>query len=191
MYNNTRSDNMIKYIIGIIVIIIVVAFIIIFNKLVQNKNKVKEAFSTMDVYLKKRWDLIPNLVEVTKKYASHEKEVFEKLTEIRSKSYDDLSSTEKISSNIELSSNLSRLLAIAENYPELKASTNFIDLSRNLSQVEDEIAKSRKYYNGTVRDFNNIIEMFPTNIVALICGFKSQKMFEAKEEEKESIKVEV
>ena len=182
---------MIKYIIGIIVIIIVVAFIIIFNKLVQNKNKVKEAFSTMDVYLKKRWDLIPNLVEVTKKYASHEKEVFEKLTEIRSKSYDDLSSTEKISSNIELSSNLSRLLAIAENYPELKASTNFIDLSRNLSQVEDEIAKSRKYYNGTVRDFNNIIEMFPTNIVALICGFKSQKMFEAKEEEKESIKVEV
>lgn len=182
---------MIKYIIGIIVIIIVVAFIIIFNKLIQNKNKVKEAFSTMDVYLKKRWDLIPNLVEVTKKYASHEKEVFEKLTEIRSKSYDDLSSTEKISSNIELSSNLSRLLAIAENYPELKASTNFIDLSRNLSQVEDEIAKSRKYYNGTVRDFNNIIEMFPTNIVALICGFKSQKMFEAKEEEKESIKVEV
>ena len=182
---------MIKYIIGIIIIVLVIVFIVVFNKLVQNRNKVREAFSTMDVYLKKRWDLIPNLVEVTKKYASHEKEVFEKLTEIRSRSYDDLSSNEKISSNIELSSNLSRLLAIAENYPELKASTNFIDLSKNLSQVEDEIAKSRKYYNGTVRDYNNIIEMFPTNIVALICGFKSQKMFEASAAEKESIKVEV
>ena len=182
---------MIKYIIGAIVVILIIVFIVIFNKLVQNKNKVKEAFSTMDVYLKKRWDLIPILVEVTKKYASHEKEVFEKLTELRSKSYDDLSGTEKISSNIELSSNLSKLLAIAENYPELKASTNFIDLSKNLSQVEDEIAKSRKYYNGTVRDFNNIIEMFPTNIVALICGFKPQKMFEASSEEKENVKVEV
>ena len=182
---------MIKYIIGIIIIVLVIAFIVIFNKLVQHKNKVKEAFSTMDVYLKKRWDLIPNLVEVTKKYASHEKEVFERLTKIRSRNYDDLSSNEKITSNIELSSNLSRLLAIAESYPELKASTNFIDLSKNLTQVEDEIAKSRKYYNGTVRDYNNIIEMFPTNIVALMCGFKSQKMFEAGAEEKESIKVEV
>lgn len=179
---------------AIIIIIAIILLIVIFmfstyNSLVKLRNKVKEAFATMDVYLKKRWDLIPNLVEVVKGYASHEKETFEGVTNLRSKAYSDMDQDAKVTANNELTKYINKLLAVAENYPELKANENFKDLSNQLSGIENDIANARKYYNATVRDLNNKIEMFPSNIVAGMFKFKEEKMFEAQEQERENVKV--
>jgi len=148
-----------------------------------------EAFSTMDVYLKKRWDLIPNLVEVVKGYAKHESSTFEKIASLRSSPYDSMSSRDKIDSNEELTSQISRIFAIAENYPELKASQNFSELSAGLIKIEDDIAQSRKYYNAVVKKMNNKVEMFPSNIIAGMFGFKQSKMFEAELEARANVEV--
>ena len=165
--------------------------IITYNNLTKWKNLVKEALSTMDIYLKKRWDLIPNLVEIVKGYAQHEKDVLEKITELRTNNYEEMSKDKKININEQITNNLSKIVAIAENYPELKSSENFSQLSKDLTKIEDEIANSRKYYNGTVRIYNNKIQMFPSSIIANIFGFKESKMFEANIEEKNNIKVEI
>ena len=174
-----------------VIVLIVVYILIQYNGFVRLNNKVKEAFSTMDVYLKKRWDLVPNLVETVKGYAKHESSVLEEITKLRSNSYDSMSSVEKIDTNNQLAGKISKIMAIAENYPDLKASQNFLDLMKQLTQVEDEIANSRKYYNAVVRKLNTKIEMFPSNIIASIFGFKPSKMFEAGEEEKNNIKVDL
>ena len=171
--------------------IILVYGIITYNNLTKWKNLVKEAFSTMDIYLKKRWDLIPNLVEIVKGYAQHEKDVLEKITELRTNNYEEMSKDKKININEQITNNLSKIVAIAENYPELKSSENFSQLSKDLTKIEDEISNSRKYYNGTVRIYNNKIQMFPSSIIAKIFGFKESKMFEANIEEKNNIKVEI
>ena len=175
-------------IIGIIVLIALYVFST-YNGLIKTRNLVEEAFSTMDVYLKKRWDLIPNLVEVVKGYAAHEKETLEQVTSLRTNSYDDMSMEQKISVNEQVSQGISKLLAVAENYPDLKASQNFSDLSKELSNVENDIANSRKYYNGTVRNLNNKVQMFPSNIIANIFNFKAAKMFEIVTEERNNVKV--
>lgn len=175
-------------VIGIIILIAIYA-VSQYNSFVKLNNMVKEAFSTMDVYLKKRWDLIPNLVETVKGYMKHESEVLEKIVELRNISYDKMSSSDKIDANKELARGLSKLIAVVENYPELKSSQNFSDLTHQLSQIEDEIAKSRKYYNGVVRNLNTKVEMFPSNIIASMFNFKTEKMFEANENERENIKV--
>ena len=179
-----------EYAMGIICGLLIVYIIVTVNKIIKANNKVKEAFSTMDVYLKKRWDLIPNLVNTTKAYAKYESETLEGIVKERT-NYAKLSMKDKLSSNEEISSNLNKLLALAESYPELKANENFLDLSKQLTTVEDEIAHSRKYYNASVREFNNRIEMVPSNIVAKIFGYKSKNMFEATAEEKENIKIEM
>ena len=180
---------MITYIIiGIIVILIIYIFVL-YNSFVNSNNMVNEAFSTMDVYLKKRWDLIPNLVEIVKGYATHEKQTLEEVVKLRSNNYENMSNNEKMSSYEETYPRVERLMAIAENYPELKASTQFQNLSENLTKAEDEIANSRKYYNAVVRMFNNKVEMFPNNIFAKIFGFKSKNMFEAKAEERKNVEV--
>ena len=154
-------------------------------------NIVKEAFSTMDIYLKKRWDLIPNLVEVVKGYEKHEKETFNEITSLRTSNYDDMSMNKKINVNEQLTQEISKIIAILENYPDLKASENFLQLSKELIQLEDEIANSRKYYNGSVRILNTKILTFPSNIVAGIFGFKQASMFEVNTEEKNNVKVEL
>ena len=177
------------YIIIAIVVLLVIYVLSQYNSFVKLKNAVKEAFSTMDVYLKKRWDLIPNLVETVKGYAKHEKETFEKIVQARNLSYDKMSETEKIEANQTITSGLSKLIAIAENYPELKANDNFTQLMAELSKIEEDIANSRKYYNGVVKEMNTKIEMFPSNIVAGIFGFKQSKMFETSEEERNNVKV--
>ena len=159
----------------ILVGIILVYGIITYNNLTKWKNLVKEAFSTMDIYLKKRWDLIPNLVEIVKGYAQHEKDVLEKITELRTNNYEEMSKDKKININEQITNNLSKIVAIAENYPELKSSENFSQLSKDLTKIEDEIANSRKYYNGTVRIYNNKIQMFPSSIIAKIFGFKENQ----------------
>ena len=179
------------YIIIVIVIIILIALFVTYNSFIKLNNKVKEAFSTMDVYLKKRWDLIPNIVETVKGYAKHEKITLKEVIELRNGVYDKMSEDEKIKTNEQLSKDINKIMALAESYPDLKASENFKDLSNQLTKVEDDIANSRKYYNGTVRIYNNKVEMFPSNIIAKIFGYKSTNMFEASETERENVKVEL
>lgn len=179
------------YVLIVIVFIILLYIIITYNKLVGLKNIVKEAFSTMDIYLKKRWDLIPNLVEVVKAYASHEKSTFEEITNIRSKLYDSLKPNEKISINENLSNDLPQIIALAENYPELKANENFLDLSKQLVKIEDDIASSRKYYNGAVRKLNTTIQKFPNNMVANMFKIGIDDMFKTTDEERKNINVDL
>ena len=169
--------------------ILILSVILIYNSLIYARNSVNEAFSTMDVYLKQRWDLIPNLVECVKSYMEHEKSILEEVTKIRSSMYEGLSQQAKIEANKKITTDLSKLFALAENYPELKANTVFLDLQEKLTKVEDDIAYSRKYYNANVRDLNNKIQMFPTNIIASMFGFKEAKMFEIDEAQREPIKV--
>jgi len=177
------------YIIIAIIVLILIYFGVTYNNFVKLNNTVKEAFSTMDVYLKKRWDLIPNIVETVKGYAKHEKSTLKEIIELRNSTYDNMSANEKVDVNNKLSQGINKLMAIAEAYPDLKANENFKDLSQQLTKVEDDIANSRKYYNGAVRIFNDKVQMFPSNIVAGMLGFKEQKMFEASESERENVQV--
>ena len=179
------------YVVITVIIIIVIYAIVLFNSFASLDNKVKEAFSTMDIYLKKRWDLVPNLVEVVKAYAKHEKDTLEEITKLRGNIYDDMSNDEKIKTNLKLNRDIDNIMLLVESYPELQASDNFKDLSDKLVKIEDDIANSRKYYNGTVRIFNNKVEMFPNNIFAKIFGYKSKPMFEAKISERENVDVKV
>lgn len=177
------------YIVIAIVVILLIALFVTYNSFVKLNNKVKEAFATMDVYLKKRWDLIPNIVETVKGYAKHEKETLEEVVKLRNSVYDNMSDNEKINTNTKLTSGINKIMALAEAYPELKANENFKDLSNQLTTIEDEIANSRKYYNGIVREFNDKVEMFPSNIIAKIFGYKTKNMFETSTEERENVKV--
>lgn len=179
------------YILIAVGVIILLLLFTTYNSFVRLNNKVEEAFSTMDVYLKKRWDLIPNIVETVKGYAKHEKSTLEEVISLRNTSYDKMNTNDKVDINNKLSANLGKLIAIAENYPDLKANENFKDLSRELSKVEEDIANARKYYNGTVRIFNDKVQMFPSNIIAGIFGYKAKAMFEVSEQERENVKVEL
>ncbi len=175
-------------ILAVIILIIIYAFIL-YNNFISLDNKVKEAFSTMDVYLKKRWDLIPNLVETVKGYAKYEEETLTRVTKLRNTVYNEMTNDEKIINNEELSSDVSKIMALKEAYPELKANENFIDLSNKLTKIEDDIANARKYYNGTVRIYNNKVQMFPNNIFAKIFNYKTKRMFEASLEDKQNIRI--
>ena len=174
-------------VLAVIILIIIIYAFIIYNSFISLDNRVKEAFSTMDVYLKKRWDLIPNLVETVKGYSKYEEETLTEITKLRNNIYDEMTSDEKITNNEELSNDISKIMALKEAYPELKANENFIDLSNKLTKVEDDIVNARKYYNGTVRVYNNKVQMFPNNIFAKLFGYKSKKMFEASLEDKQNI----
>ena len=181
---------MIWIIVAVIVVLLIIYLISTYNTFVRLRNSVREAFSTMDVYLKKRWDMIPNIVNTVKGFAKHEKETLEGVIKLRNGAYDSMSPEEKIATNQELSRGITKIMALAEAYPDLKANTNFMDLSNQLAKVEDDISNSRKYYNAVVRRYNDKIEMFPSNLVASIFGFKLEKMFEIVEEERENVKVE-
>ena len=169
-------------IIGIIiaVVVVILAFWLIsaYNNFVKMKNKIEEAFATMDVYLKKRWDLVPNLVNTVKGYAEHEKSTFDAITKLRSKSYDSMSANEKVETNQALGGMLGTLIATAEAYPELRANQNFLELQKNLNELENDIADSRKYYNGCVRQMNTAVESFPSNIIAGMFHFEKYRMYE-------------
>ena len=177
------------YILIAVIVVLLITFLIIYNIFVRENNKVKEAFATMDVYLKKRWDLIPNIVETVKGYTKHEKDTLTEVIKMISFTYDSMSNEEKIRANENLSNDISKIMILAEEYPDLKASESFMNLSGQLTRIEDEIANSRKYYNATVRDYNNKVEMFPSNIIAKLLGYKSKSMFEASKEERQNIKV--
>lgn len=177
------------YIIIGFLVLLVVYILIIFNKLIRLNNSAKEAFSTMDVYLKKRWDLIPNIVETVKAYAKHEKETLLEIVNLRSGVYDKMSDSEKLKTNEQLEMEIGKLMVLVENYPDLKANQSFLNLSKELSQVEDDIANSRKFYNATVRDFNNKVEMFPSNVIAKVFGYKIKDYFKISEMEQQNVKV--
>ena len=178
---------MIQNIIIAFICLLLIYILIVRNNLVKLNNSVKEAFATMDVYLKKRWDLIPNIVETVSEYAEYEKDTLETLTNLRNTSYTEISNNDKFNLNEELSQNISKILMISENYPNLKANENFLDLSNKLTQVENDIANARKYYNAVIRNYNNKVQMFPSNLIALLFGYKEKQMFQAITEERENI----
>jgi LemA protein len=172
------------------VVILAVWAVAIYNGLVRLKNRVDEAWSDIDVQLKRRYDLIPNLVNTVKGYAAHEKEVFEKVTEARTRAMGAQSAADKAQAENALSQTLKSLFAVAEAYPDLKANQNFLELQRELTDTEDKIQAARRFYNGNVRDFNTKIQVFPNNVFAGALGFAAREFFEAGEGEKEPVKVE-
>jgi LemA protein len=173
-----------------IVAILAIWGVAIYNGLIRLKNRVDEAWSDIDVQLKRRYDLIPNLVNTVKGYASHEKEVFEKVTQARTQAMGAQSAADKAQAENALSQTLKSLFAVAEAYPDLKANQNFLELQRELTDTEDKVQASRRFYNGNVRDFNTKIQVFPNNVFAGMLGFSAREFFEAGEGEKEPVKVE-
>jgi len=170
----------------VLLVVALVFFWVIFayNRLVTLKNRAKEAWADIDVQLKRRYDLIPNLVETVKGYAAHERELFEKVTEARTRAMGAQTIKEKGEAENFLSSTLKSLFAVAENYPDLKASTNFLELQRELRDTEDKIQAARRFYNTNVRDLNIKIESFPANIIAKLFKFLKMDLFELVELEK-------
>jgi LemA protein len=173
----------------IIVILVIFWLIAVYNGLIRGKNRVQEAWSDIDVQLKRRYDLIPNLIETVKGYAGHEKEVFEKVTEARSQAMQAQGLDEKSKAENALSGTLKSLFAVAENYPDLKASQNFMALQGELSDTENKIQAARRFYNGNVRDFNIKIQVFPTNMIATMLGFKAFDFFQTEEDQRQAPKV--
>ena len=175
----------------IIGVIVLIALYVVntYNTLVKLRNRVKDQWAQIEVQLKRRFDLIPNIVETVKGYAKHEKDTLEEVVSLRNTPYESMSDDEKVKTNQKLSQGVTKIMALAEAYPELKANENFKELSKDLSKIEEDIANSRKYYNGTVRTYNDKIEMVPSNIVAGIFGFKTRTMFEVDAAERENVKV--
>ena len=179
-----------SFLILIVIAIAIVAYIIsIYNSLATLKVKIKEAWAQIDVQLKRRVDLIPNLVETVKGYAAHEKEVFENVTKARSALLNADTPQKAQQANDQLSGALKSLFAVAEAYPQLKAQDGFIQLQKELSDTEDKVAYARQFYNNVVRQYNELIVAFPGNIFANMLGFKAEEFFEASESERQAVKV--
>lgn len=182
--------------IALIIVLVIIALLAVFvinsyNGFVKLKNKIKEAYSTMDVYLKKRYDLIPNLVETVKGYAKHERGTLDDVIKARNMAMNATNVEDKVAGENMLSGTLKSLFALSESYPDLKANENFVSLQNDLRRMEDEIASSRKYYNAITNEFNTKTEMFPSNIIAGMFNFTKEPLFEvANESERENIKVE-
>jgi len=172
--------NLINILIGV-VIVIVIWIIYAYNKFVRLVNRTKEAWADIDVQLKRRYDLIPNLVNTVKGYAKHEEGTLTKVTEMRAKAMQGGSLEERGKSENMLTGALKSIFALAENYPDLKANQNFLELQRELSDTENKIQAARRFYNGNVRDLNTGLEVFPNNIIGNIFNFKKQDFFELEE----------
>lgn len=177
-------------IIGVIVVLVVLYVIVAYNGIVKKSMTVDEAFATMDVYLKKRFDLIPNLVETVKGYVGHEQETLSKIVKLRNTGYSGMSAEERVENGVAISRELPKVFALAESYPELKANTSFLELSSQLKAVEEDIANSRKYYNGAVKIYNIAVRTVPSNIIASMFHFGVKPMFEvSNEKERENVTV--
>lgn len=177
-------------IILIIVALIVVWIVFSYNGLIRTRNRVREAWSDIEVQLKRRYDLIPNLIETVKGYMAHEKGVFEGVTEARTRAMGANKKEDKLAAENQLSATLKTLFAVSENYPDLKANANFLELQRELSDTEDKIQAARRFYNSMVLSMNTRVQIFPTNLIAKMFHFKEEEFFETKEEkEKEPVQV--
>lgn len=168
-----------------LVVLVGIWLIAIYNGLIKLKNRVDEAWSDISVQLKRRHDLIPNLVNTVKGYAAHERELFEKVTQARTLAMGAKNPHDQAEAENMLSGTLKSLFAVAEAYPDLKANQNFLELQRELTDTEDKIQASRRFYNGNVRDFNTKIQVFPNNLISGMLGFKQYEFFETSAEEKE------
>ena len=169
----------------IVVIILILSLIGKYNMFVEYLNKVKSSESGIDVYLNQRFDLIPNLVECVKGYTSHERELLENITKQRT----DYSSNKNLKNASELNNNLNKIMVVAENYPELKASEQFLSLQNNLVKMENQLQAARRIYNMDVERYNSAIQTIPNNIVAFIFGFKAKEFFQIEEYKRENVKV--
>lgn len=176
---------------GFLAVIVVVglALVFIYNGLIKLRNQVDEAWSDIKVQLKRRYDLIPNLVNTVKGYATHEKEVFEKVTQARSQAMQAGTMQDQLEKENLLSGALKSLFAVSESYPELKANQNFLQLQADLTDTEDKIQAARRFYNGNVRDFNTKLQVFPTNIIGNMLGFKTYEFFEIEASEEKNPEV--
>lgn len=183
-------EMLIELIILIILILLVVVVVYLYNSLIQLRNRVKNAWSQIDVQLNRRADLIPNLVETVKGYAKHEKTVFQNVTEARAGLMNAKTVQETAEANNMLTNTLKSLFAVAENYPELKANENFLELQSQLEETENKIAYSRQFYNDTVLMYNNKCQMFPSNLLASSFNFQEAEFFEIEETKREVPKVE-
>ena len=166
------------WLIIILVAVAIVIIIAIFNRLVSLKNRTGEAWSDIDVQLKRRHDLIPNLIETVKGYAKHEKGLFEAVTKARTEAISSKGLVDKAKAENQITEALKSVFAVAENYPDLKANENFVELQKEITDTEDKIQASRRFYNGNVRDLNIAIESFPSNVVAGMFGYKKRELFE-------------
>ncbi len=174
----------------VILVLLVLYVIATYNKLVTLRNRVKDQWSQIDVQLKRRFDLIPNLVNTVKGYAKHESETLEAVIKARNTYVNAATPNEKMEANNELTSCLTKLFALSESYPDLKANTNFEKLQSELQDTENKIAIARQFYNDTVLTYNNKVEIIPSNIVASLFHFKTMEFFKALEEERQNVKVE-
>lgn len=171
-------------IILIIIAAIAVIFVAMYNSLVRKRNETDNAFGAIDAMLKKRYDLIPNLVATVQQYAEHEKSTFAQITEMRNKTYASLSNEEKANLDSAFSQATTRFFAVAENYPQLKASANFEQLQRALNETEEQLSAARRAYNASVTDYNNAVQTFPSNLIAGMCGFTRKEVFTIPETER-------
>lgn len=177
------------YILIGIVVLLAIYLVATYNNLVVLRTRIQEALSGIDVQLKRRADLIPNLVETVKGYAKHEKTVFENVTKARSSLMKAESLHDKAAANDMLTNALKSLFAVAEAYPDLKASQNFQDLQRQIEDTEDKVAYSRQFYNSNVMDYNAKVQMFPSNFIASMFGFKPYEFFEANDADRQKVEV--
>src|SRR5574344_1770889 len=175
-------------VIGVVVLIILLV-IGVYNKLIVLKNRVKDQWAQIDTVLKRRFDLIPNLVETVKGYAKHESDTLENVVKARNTYVSATTKEDQMKANGELTQAISKLFALSESYPELKANENFMSLQKELTDTEDKIQYARQFYNDTVLNYNNACEVFPTVIVANMFGFKQETFFKAEEQERQNVKV--
>ncbi|MDP3997543.1 MAG: LemA family protein [bacterium] len=179
--------GLLAWIILVVVVVVAGYALLAYNSLVRRRNQVKEAWSDIDVQLKRRHNLIPNLIETVKGYASHERQAFDSVTQARAQALGAKTPAESAKAENGLTSTLKTLFAVAESYPDLKANANFLELQRELSDTEDKIQAARRFYNSNVRDFNTSVESVPTNIIANMFGFKKQDFFELEDEGARSV----
>lgn len=179
------------WIIVIVVIVILLAYVIgTYNHFVSLKNRVKDQWAQIDVQLKRRFDLIPNLVNTVKGYAKHESETLENVIKARNTFLSASTKEEEMKADSELTQAISKLFALSESYPDLKANQNFMELQSELKDTENKIASSRQFYNDTVLNYNNKVEMFPSNIIAGLFHFQKETFYQIDEKERENVKVE-
>lgn len=180
---------MLYVVIGLAVLAVIV-FFALYNSLVGKKNQVENAFATMDVYLKKRYDLVPNLVATVQQYMKHEAETLKEVTALRSRAQaGNLSTDEEVDLNNRLGRAIGNIMIQVEQYPDLKANENFLNLQRSLNEIEEQLSAARRAYNASVTDFNNAVEMFPTNLLAGMMGYSRRTLFEISEGERQNVNV--
>jgi len=174
----------------VIIGVLVLTFVVMYNGLIRKKNNVENASSTIDTMLKKRYDLIPNLVASVQTYMTHERDVLNNITALRTQAITpSLNEKDKLNINNEISKNIKSIMVSVENYPNLKANTNFLQLQGSLNEVEEQLSAARRTYNANVTEYNNAIEMFPSSVIASLMGYQRKQVFEASTEERQNVNV--